>query len=212
MLSEYYTNCVTIMKTPLNGNSVKNKVVLPYGLLCFMLIVLTHALAQSPQDRGAAGGQIVPVDIGLKVPEEFWTKNHLFFVNGDTVRRSLQEHRGKTVILDFWFSGCVRCLLDQKQITKFTQEYKDNLVVVMVNSKLTRESYEKLKTLYDQGYFARFGITHFETVMDDEYLLSLFPHAVYPHYVWINSIERPELKTSRNLLDETYVPPFINAP
>ena len=56
MLSEYYTNCVTIMKTPLKGNGMKNKVVLPYGLLCFMLFVLTHALAQSPQDRGAAGG------------------------------------------------------------------------------------------------------------------------------------------------------------
>lgn len=56
MLSGYYTNYVTIMKIPLIGNGMKNKVVLPYGLLCFMLFVLTHALAQSPHDRGAAGG------------------------------------------------------------------------------------------------------------------------------------------------------------
>lgn len=177
-----------------------------------MLFYLSDAWARSRDDLEAAQRRIEPIDIGLKVPEEFWTMEHLFFINGDTIRQSLQEHRGKMIVLDFWFSGCAPCLLHQQDIKQFTTKYKDHLIVVMVNSKATREGYEKIKNLYDKKYFERFGIQYLETIIEDEYLLSLFPHAVYPHYVWINEIERPQLMTSSNLLDEAFVAPFIRKP
>lgn len=164
----------------------------------FFVFMFSYAHAQPPENGEAVEGQITPIPIGLKVPEEFWTKEHCFFIGGDTVRQSLQEHRGKMIVLDFWFSGCAKCLLDQKQIKQFKEKYKDNLVVVMVNSRTTREGYEKLKKLDDKKYFERFGIRRLETIIEDEYLLSLFPHAVYSHYVWINEIERPQLMTSSN--------------
>lgn len=66
-----------------------------FNAICFMLFS-SVALAQSRGLPGAADGQreIIPLQIGDTVPQEFWTREHLFYINGDTVRKSLDGYRG----------------------------------------------------------------------------------------------------------------------
>ncbi|TJZ53783.1 redoxin domain-containing protein [Sphingobacterium olei] len=182
-------------------------------VLSLICVLFSDAQAQSAGERAVIGAEdIKPLVIGQKVPDEFWTREHLFFVNGDTIRKSLEEHKGKMLVLDFWSSGCAPCLLHQKEIREFVEKYKDQLVVIMVNSKNTRENFEKIKGLYDKRFFEKFEIKQLETIIHDQYLMTIFSSAVFPHYVWINTIDRLQLKTYRNLLDKNYVAPFIDLP
>src|SRR5690606_20339867 len=85
-------------------------------LLNFCFISATHAQSQTHHSGGGAAPVVKGLMVGQKVPEEFWTKEHLFFHNGDTLRQTLEEHRGKIVVLDFWYTGCSKCLIHQKDI------------------------------------------------------------------------------------------------
>lgn len=177
--------------------------------MCFIAL-FSNLVAQEPhKDRGADGQQTVKaLLVGQKMPAEFWTREHLFFVNGDTVRRSLEKYKGKMLVLDFWASGCAPCLAHQEEIKEYTSIYKSDLAVVMVNGRNTRDSYDKLKRLYDKGHFEKFGITRLESIILDEYLTEMFSAFSFPTYAWINKIHRLQLLTYRNLLDRSYVAPF----
>src|SRR5690606_33304465 len=87
-----------------------------FVLLNFCFISATHAQSQTHHSGGGAAPVVKRLMVGQKVPEEFWTKEHLFFHNGDTLRQTLEEHRGKIVVLDFWYTGCSKCLIHQKDI------------------------------------------------------------------------------------------------
>lgn len=169
------------------------------------------ALAQSRDTLGAVDGvgEIKPLRVGLSVPEVFWTREHLFYINGDTVRRTLEEHRGKILVLDFWFSGCTKCLLHQKEINYFKEKYPDELAVVMVNSRKTREDYQKIADYVAKGRFRNAGMESLESIIEDSYLESLFPYTSYPSYFWINRSGILQTHTFRNLLDRNYQAPFI---
>lgn len=148
--------------------------------------------------------------VGQKVPEEFWTKEHLFFHNGDTLRQTLEEHRGKIVVLDFWYTGCSKCLIHQKDINYFKEKYPENLVVIMVNSKRTKDTFDKLQRFMDGEFFRRLQLANFVSIIEDEYLDQMFSPFGYPSYFWINSENILQLLTFRNLLDKSYVAPFID--
>src|SRR5690606_27182346 len=115
-----------------------------FVLLNFCFISATHAQSQTHHRCGAAAEVITGLMVGQKVPEEFWTKEHLFFHNRDTHRQTLEEHRGKIVVLDFWYTGCSKCLIHQKDINYFKEKYPENLFVIMVNSKRTKDTFDKL--------------------------------------------------------------------
>ncbi|PRD46914.1 TlpA family protein disulfide reductase [Sphingobacterium haloxyli] len=177
-----------------------------------MLFNLSTAQAQSPENGEAAEGQteIKPLVVGQKVPEEFWTREHLFYVDGDTVRKTLEEYRGKLLILDFWFSGCLKCLLHQQEINYFEKKYSHDLKVVRVNSMPSRENYTKLDLYFKSERFLRLGLTTFDSIIEDDYLYGLFAVSAYPNYFWINRDGILQLQTFRNLLDRTYQAPFID--
>lgn len=167
---------------------------------------LAICLLYAQEERSAI---ITPIKIGQKVPEEFWSYEHLFYINGDTIRRTLQEHRGKMLVLDFWSSGCVPCLLHQKEINYFKEAYSNKLAVVMVNSLGTKEDYSRLKGYAEKGRFTRVGIDNLVSIIEDSYLERLFPYRSYPTYFWINESGILQTQTFRNLLDREYVAPFI---
>ncbi|MCY4779649.1 hypothetical protein ORI89_08295 [Sphingobacterium sp. UT-1RO-CII-1] len=184
-------------------------VLLTIFCVLFSFASVVEAQAQEPRNGGATGSKVSEISIGHKVPEEFWTKEHLFYINGDTVRKTLEEHKGKMIVLDFYSSGCAVCLVHQKDIKTYTDKYKDDLVVIMVNSVKTRDNYYSLDSLYHKGYFDKFQIYDFESIIEDDYLMQFFPYSSYPHYVWITYQGRLQLRTYRNLLDPNYVAPFI---
>jgi len=177
-------------------------------LLGMFLFSLAEALAQSSSPEQAVAR--VEVKVGEKVPDEFWTREHLFYVNGDTIRKSFEAFKGKMLVLDFWFSGCTKCLVQQKEINYFKKAYADDLNVVMINSRQSKEDYFKLDKYFSSERFKRLGLTDFVSVIEDDYLEKLFEHSGYPSYFWINPSGILQLYTFRNLLDRSYSSPFIN--
>ncbi|MFD2554389.1 TlpA family protein disulfide reductase [Sphingobacterium tabacisoli] len=181
------------------------------SLTIIYCVLFSMALVTPAQGQEATGLlRIKPLSVGQKVPDDFWTKEHLFYINGDTVRKTFEEHRGKMVVLDFWFSGCFNCLLHQNEIDFFKEKYADELVVVMVNTKRTKEDQEKLNRFTKSEAFLNLKLSNLISVIEDDYLERLFAPSAYPSYCWINDIGLYQLKTFRNLLDRQYIAPFID--
>ncbi|WP_120332345.1 TlpA family protein disulfide reductase [Sphingobacterium siyangense] len=179
-------------------------------VILYLLVSMFSLSAQTSRKESGADGLLKVVSLGEKVPADFWTKKHLFYSNGDTIRRSFEQYKGKLLVLDFWFSGCTKCLLHQKEISYFKQKYADSLIVIMVNSKNTKDNYEKIQHMTQQDWFKKLGINNFSSIIDDEYLSQILPSNGYPTYFWINNYGILQLITFRNLLNRNYQAPFID--
>src|SRR5690606_11276485 len=60
-----------------------------FVLLNFCFISATHAQSQTHHSGGGAAEVVKGLQIGLEVPEQFWTYNSLFFFESDTIRQDL---------------------------------------------------------------------------------------------------------------------------
>lgn len=188
-----------------------------YGLKLIAIIffvsgLFTDALAQSRQDRGTAVGvgEIRPLMVGQKVSDDFWTREHLFYVDGDTVRQSLVAHRGKQIIINFWSTYCGPCLLGMKHIAYFRAHYGSQLSVIMVNSMKTGDDLDRIRTFEASERFRQTGMEHLESIIGDHYHKELLPHNGYPHYVWINKAGVVQAKSFKFFLDIEDTVPFVN--
>src|SRR5690606_6167169 len=114
--------------------ATKNKGVLSYGFLCFMLFNLSTAQAQSPENGEAAEGQneIKPLVIGQLIPEEFWTREHLFFIDGDTIRQDISGHKGKHLIIASWSLDCGSCLTSLPRLQQLQEAFGEHIHILLV--------------------------------------------------------------------------------
>jgi len=189
------------------------------NIRAFILLALMFHMfslsAQTPRkDSGADGpiaghSDIIPLKIGHRVPEEFWTKEHLFYINGDTVRKTLHEYKGKLLILDFWMIGCSKCFLHQKEINYYKKLYGDKLAVIMVNGVKTKNNYASIHSYLKSEWFRSLGLESFSSIIESSHLDQLLQPAGYPMYYWINQYGILQTVTYRNLLDRDYVAPFL---
>ena len=62
----------------------------------------------------------------------------------------LNELRGKHVLIDFWGTWCSPCVAEMPKVKAYQAKYKDQLVILGVNSGDTKERMEKFIT--DNGY------------------------------------------------------------
>ena len=72
-----------------------------------------------------AEGEMAPLENGLKAPTltgEFYTDNKKF---------TLEDFKGKIVILDFWYVGCYPCQQAIPHLSKIQEKYRDKGVVVI---------------------------------------------------------------------------------
>ncbi|WP_437920272.1 TlpA family protein disulfide reductase [Sphingobacterium sp. LRF_L2] len=180
--------------------------------ICFVLLFSNQLFAQEPrQDSGADGRlSIKPLMVGEKVPEEFWNYEHLFFVNGDTIRKTLNAYRGKLLVLDFWSTTCSTCIFHQKEIGFFEDNYPNELNVVMVNPTKSKDDFLRIDAFYKR-YYLKENNSELESIISDRFLESLFVFGGYPHFVWINKYGYIQTQTFRNYLDREYVAPFIDS-
>ncbi|MGV6946774.1 TlpA family protein disulfide reductase [Sphingobacterium kyonggiense] len=154
--------------------------------LPFCFIMFSNAQAQSPKKEAVARQLLTePLIVGQKVPDEFWKREHLFYMNGDTIRKNLEEYRGKVVILDFWASWCGACLENFKKLDELKKEFGDDLLILLVNPKRYRDDYKKVENVYRDQFPHQ--ESSFPTIIFDEYLIEIFPHLGIPHYAWVNA-------------------------
>src|SRR5690606_1945490 len=199
MSSDYYTSyipCITAAPKeeyfPVgnkNRNQVgerkvfKNKGVLFYGLLCFMLFNLSDAWAQSAVPRAAEGQtEIKPLQIGDTIPEELWhlplqVVNHL---EGKDIL-TLNDYRDKKlIILDFWATWCGSCIDGMRQYLKDAERYDEYATILYT----TTEGSEKINK-FITGQTDE--ISNISSIVDAEVLKRYFPHRYLPHLVWLTS-------------------------
>src|SRR5690606_13075151 len=173
--------CVSISSLFLMA--LNNIRILCLGFLCFMLFNLSDAWAQSAESRAAEGQtEIKPLKVGEKVPEEFWTREHIFYTNGDTVRKTLQEYRGVPLLLDFWATWCISCIEGFPKLSYLQERYDRRLNVLLVNSLFSRDDYTRIDKMPNDIL----RTTNLRTIYGDEYLRGLFDFVMIPQYVWID--------------------------
>ncbi|WP_282637466.1 TlpA family protein disulfide reductase [Sphingobacterium thalpophilum] len=175
----------------------------------FSLSAQTPRRDSGADESKAAQSDIVPLKIGHKVPEEFWTKEHLFYINGDTVRRTLEQYKGKLLVLDFWMIGCSKCFLHQQEINYYKQLHRDDLAVIMVNGVKTKNNYASIHSFLKNEWFQSLRLDSFSSIIESSYLEQLLQPTGYPMYYWINEYGILQTVTYRNLLDRDYVAPFL---
>ncbi len=99
-------------------------------------------------------GQLFPVDVGAKAPE-FRAK-----VLGQNTFKTLDNYKGKVVLLNVWATWCEPCQREIPSLEKLYSEYGDkglNLVAVSIDREASEDSI--------RAFANRYGVT-FEVLHD----------------------------------------------
>ena len=149
-------------------------------------VCLAHARQQglgTPVATGVAlsTDSIKPLQIGDSIPSALWNLP-LQMVKagqegGTTV--SLNDYKGKLIILDFWATWCTACIGAMPTVDSIRNVFEDKMAVLPV-------TYEKLdKLLPFLNTNKTVSRLKLATVYQDSLLGKYFPHKLIPHYVWI---------------------------
>jgi thiol-disulfide isomerase/thioredoxin len=160
--------------------------------LTFYLTLTLHLLYHHTQ------AQNQPLLVGAKLPDTFWQQEHSIYSKGTITKETLAIYRDKLLIIDFWATWCTSCIKKFALADSLHQLYGDQVKVLLVNAKNTKDSPEKIaQTL------ARYG-PNLQTLLGDTLLKAIFPQVMLPHYVWIEqgqvrAITGTEFFTSTNV-------------
>ena len=145
-----------------------------------------------PSGEGKGGA---PLRVGDKLPETFWQQEHTLYADGTITKQTLEKYKGKLLILDFWATWCGSCINKFKMLQQQQAQHGDTLAIMLVNSSTTRDTFDKIKALMN-GTRPPHQVFNLPSIINDEYLATLFPHGAVPHYVWIN--ERGQIAALTN--------------
>ena len=149
------------------------------------------------------------IHVGTRVPAEFWTRKRLVYHNSDTSSVSLEQFKGKFLLLDFWATWCGYCRANLPKLEKLQQQYPEELAVMLVNVKRRKDTYDKIDRVY-QEQFTQTGGASLPSVIYDEYIIKLFPHTAIPHYVWISPSGRVLAITISEFVDSHQLETLLN--
>jgi thiol-disulfide isomerase/thioredoxin len=136
-----------------------------------LLAMLCPLLGLSQSDK------ITPLIIGDTIPDIALSN----IINYKTQSANLSSFKSKLLILDFWATWCTSCLKHFPKMDSLQQQYEGKLKVLLVNSKNTGGTKEKVL-----AFIKKKNLT-LPSLVEDSLLLALFPHQLLPHYVWIDS-------------------------
>lgn len=90
---------------------------------------------------------------------------------------SLEDLRGRVVVLDFWTYGCINCLHVAEELKHLEERFGDDLVVIAVHSPKF-ENERRLATL--RRFVLRYGRTHPVVSDPDMQLMHLYHARAWP--------------------------------
>lgn len=144
---------------------------------------------------------IAPLRVGQYVPKDFWTKQHLYYIDGDTIRQDLSLYKGKLLVLDFWWSQCGSCIQQFKEKQLLFAKYPADAVIILVNPAITKDNFQVIKSQQNK-IASRTADGRLVSIIEDSYIASLFPTTSFPRYVWISPYGNVIAQSSGLLLNE----------
>jgi thiol-disulfide isomerase/thioredoxin len=121
-----------------------------------------------------------PLNIGDTIPRSAWSMPLQVLNNqGENRTISLNDYRGKLIMLDFWATWCGSCIANMPKTDSLQSKFQHDFSVVMLTA-------QDNKTV--QAFLKRTAYKPNGTIVTNEKGFSeLFPHQIIPHYVWIDS-------------------------
>uniref|UniRef100_F4C8V6 Redoxin domain protein n=1 Tax=Sphingobacterium sp. (strain 21) TaxID=743722 RepID=F4C8V6_SPHS2 len=191
------------------------RVLKPYTVYLITLkilfcVCLAHA-RQSSSPEAAHGVALItdsikPLQIGDTIPEALWHMPLQMVKAGQegSTTVTLNDYRGKLIILDFWSTWCSACIAAMPKLLHLQQTFYQSIQVLPVSFQTTqkvREGYDHNKILKSIPMFS---------IVEDQSLQQAFPHQILPHVVWITPDGKFGAATSSDLLTSTYIQEALN--
>jgi len=147
-------------------------------------VCLAHA-RQSSSPEAAHGvafttDSVKPLKIGDTLPEVLWT-TPLQMVKAGQERSTvitLNDYRGKLIILDFWATWCSPCLKMLPKSDSLQRTYTKDVAILPITYQSKKEILPVLKNHNKPAL---------PFIINDTLLKKFFPHFYLPHYVWLGA-------------------------
>ncbi|RXF70086.1 TlpA family protein disulfide reductase [Arcticibacter tournemirensis] len=160
---------------PNNDKTLGRALVIGYIILLIILSIsqVVSSFAQAPS-KG--------LQTGDTIPEKIW---HLpLQVAGHHENKStitLNDYRGKLIILDFWATWCGSCVEALPKLEHLQEEFGDKVLILPVTS----QSKAIVSAFFNKNRTGR--ELKLPVITDDKELAMLFPHKLLSHLVWIDA-------------------------
>lgn len=177
-------------------------------LICmFLSILLTLLLTAS--SSSAQQPAPAPLTVGSQLPVDLW-KAPLVSVrpNGDKFL-SLQDFKGKAIIIDFWTTWCAPCLANMPTLDSIHYANKGQLQVIMMNASASQIGFVKERKFIRDYLLARKKF-HSPLVLRNDLFRQYLYFRIVPHYVWIGADGKIKALTDHLQFSPTNIAKFIS--
>ncbi len=197
------------MKRERTGQTLRFTIIISIAILSYKTVSAQKAYnensTRSTITNTTVKTEIKELKIGDKVPDfEF------ALINYRSSRAKLSDFTGKYIILDFWATWCTACLHNFPKLDSLQKKYAEQLQVLLVNTKDTRDDENKLATFFSKRKNPRGERYQLPSVFNDTIARKLFPHRGIPHYVWIDNKNAVRAITSSEEITPENIATFIS--
>ncbi|WP_130856651.1 TlpA family protein disulfide reductase [Olivibacter jilunii] len=126
---------------------------------------------------------IRPLQIGDTIPEALWHMPLQMVKAGQegSTAITLNDYRGKLIILDFWATWCTPCIAMIPKMDSLQKTFSKQVQFISCSSQKEEQVLPFIAKL-EQRLKQQF---HIPLVNGKNFLYRAFPHVYLPHYVWI---------------------------
>jgi cytochrome oxidase Cu insertion factor (SCO1/SenC/PrrC family) len=113
--------------------------------------------------------------------------------DGKRKKVSLSDCKGKVLVLDFWFTGCINCMnFYRSSLSKAEEYYKRDTNVVFMSVNVDRDRAMWLKSLANGRYASKRSVNLFtEGLGAGHPLIKLYRVSSYPQVIIISKKGKP---------------------
>lgn len=117
-------------------------------------------------------------------------------LNAPVAQTSLNQLKGKVVLIEFWATWCGSCMVAMPHLKKLQAKYPDQLRVISVSSETPKRIRQFLKVRPSEIWFAS------DTSLT---ISNTFPHQLIPHTILISPEGKLVANTSPELVTEAVI-------
>lgn len=155
-----------------------------FFIVMALLCLKFNAFSQSKGPFSTESRLSPQLEIGAKLPNDFWTNENLFYAKGKEFKQDLFQYKNKIVILDFWATWCGSCVKKLPLLDSLQKAYPDELAIIPISSTTSADKMENIEQVF-LGKRKPFQPLAIPTIINDKKLWALFPHHALSHVVWI---------------------------